>query len=130
MAGRAAATAPADANVTIHPAVEAVVEALQDHVAGYEIPENGVLDVDSLIGSIPELMNGIGDALTSLSENGFGESPVHQSVVEMLSEFAAAVRNMADEAGAVHVAWRSNPDNEHDLRRANNEVAGAHLFNV
>ena len=114
-----------------HPAVEAVLDAAHTHIAAYAIPDDltGVRDVDSLVGSLGPLMEGIGASLTGLAAV-FGESPVHASVVEMLGEFAGSFSTMADSAGEVYAEWRDNPDNAHDRRRAFGQIPRASLFNV
>lgn len=114
-----------------HAAVDAVLDAVHSQVAAYSIPDDltGVLDVDSMIGSLAPLMEGTGAALGALAET-FGSSPVHTSVVELLADFAGSFGVMAEEARSVHAQWRGNPANDHDLRRASGEIPRAALFNV
>ncbi len=127
---RAAAAPAADTSTAMHPAVDAVLETIHDQLGTYEIPEEGgVLDVDALFGSLNPLMEGFGDTLKVLADK-FGDSPVHGEVVEMLAAFASSLASMADDAAEVHQQWQTNPDNEHDLRRARGEITNASLFNV
>lgn len=117
---------------TLHPAAEAVEDAARTHLGAYTIPDDltGVLDVDALLGSLSQLMEGIGGSFTALAEHGFGDGPVHASVVELLIAFAGSFTAMAETATEVHAEWASNPDNDHDLRRARGEIPRASLFNV
>jgi hypothetical protein len=111
----------------------AALDALQDHVAGWVIPEDGtgVLDTDSFIASIGPYVGALGTVLGELGEQfGSGETPIAPVVGETLADFAAAFTAMAGEAAEVYERWVSNEDNAHDLRRARGEIPGAHLFNV
>lgn len=120
-----------DAQEVTHAAWEAALSALNDSVATYSIPDDGtgVLDVDAFISSIGGFMNGFAGVLDQVG-GYLAEGPTHQVVVEQLAQFSLAVSAMAADAGEVYDQWRTNPDNEHDIRRAEGEINRAELFNV
>lgn len=112
---------------------EDALAALTDHVGGWTIPEDGtgVLDTDAFIASLGGYVEGLAGVLGQLAEDfSSGETPIAPVVGETLADFAASLAVMAAEAAEVHEQWRTNPDNAHDLRRANGEIPGADLFNV
>jgi hypothetical protein len=116
-----------------HWAFEAALDALRDHVGGWVIPDDrsGVLDTDAFIASIGGYVNGVGAVLASIAAKvGGGQTPIAPVVAELMDEFASALEAMASEAAEVYQQWRENDDNAHDLRRAEGEIPGAHLFNV
>lgn len=114
-----------------HRAWEAAMSALLDQVASYEIPEDntGVLDVDSFIGSIGGFMLGFSGVLDTVG-GYLAEGPTNAVVVSQLAEFSIAISAMSADAAQVYESWRTNEDNAHDIRRAEGEIANAHLFNV
>jgi hypothetical protein len=112
---------------------EAALDALQDHVGAWTIPDDGtgVLDVDSFISSIGGYVQDLAGVMGQLGEQfSSGETPIAPVVGETLADFAGALGTMAGEAAEVHERWQGNEDNAHDLRRARGEIPGAHLFNV
>lgn len=111
----------------MHPAIEAIIEQL-DNLATYEMPdEEAQEDIDLLLGSIPELFTSLGRAIRSVSDH-FDDSPVHQVPIEFFRDIATSSDNMSESGSEVYQTWADY--NADDIARSREGRINESNFNV
>ena len=83
----------------MHPAVEAVIDAIHQHIGSYQ-PSSGK-DLDAWLGSHADLLRELGAAFSSAAQHMESEF-IHPSVPEALNELGGVQAGIADHATDVY----------------------------
>lgn len=101
-------------------AIEAVSEAIDTHIGGFE-PEN-VNDLRAFLGDLPGRYEREASALTRLADRLSDELPIHQDIAEVFRELAGKAAGDGDFAAELVRVFESR--HESDLERLDNPRPG------
>lgn len=106
--------------------IEAVTEAIDAHIGGFE-PESGE-DLDHFLAGLPGLYQSMGAALQRLADRFGDELPVHPAVRDHIGEMAATTAGLsefADEAYRIHRTAHAK-----EMERLENPRPGEEIWDV
>lgn len=109
-----------------HPTVRAVVEAIDEYIAGYEMTD--VLSQDDFLNGLAELLERMGTVCNDLADSWRTETPLDQEIADFLDDFGTDLTGMAETAKQTYERWTQA--HEYDLERARNPRTGEEKLDV